>query len=363
MTNPENQKQCMAELAAAMSDWPQATISVRSLRISPWLAMSLLQKSIRRGEAAFALSAAATLLSSAPDKLWRRLRVAAFEDIGVADLEAVSLALAGTSSKRTRMALGGNWRVASFLAMRLANAKKCRSADDLLMTLLDHPDYQHDRLKLTFQTTSDLMKTATGNDDIVTRAIALCYALGTDRWNPNSLRHRKRHPAYCFSQMLDKGFPHCVLELAQRGFNGVREPLPVLMSLLSRECPGPTHHSCETDEFPETVMVGEVPGWAVDQYAREGKEALRRFLAGKTATALWIRRNIHPRQQLRFLGGIVFRAEGGLLKDRIRWSLGDRLRHQMNIEANGCGVADAAEPLALMKNDFSALNEERKNVR
>jgi len=363
MTNPENQQQCMAELAAAMLDWPQATLSVRPLQISPWLAMSLLQKSIRRGEVGFALSAAATLLSSAPDKLWRRLRVAAYEDIGLADLEAVSLALAGTSSKRTRMALGGNWRVASFLAMRLANAKKCRSADDLLMTLLDHPAYQHDRLRLTFQTTSDLMKVASGNDDIVTRAIALCYALGTDRWNPNSLRQRKGHPAYCFSQMLDDGFPHCVLELAQRGFNGVREPLPVLMSLLSRECPGLSHCSCEADEFPETVMIGDVPGWAVDQYTRKGKEALRRFLQSDTATAAWVRRNVLQRQQLRFLGGIVFRAEGGLLKDRMRWPLGDRLREQMDIEANGCGVAAAAEPLALMRNDLSSLNEERKYVR
>jgi replication-associated recombination protein RarA len=59
------------------------------LPISPWVAMSLLQKAIRRGEENLALRAAATLLRDAPDRLWRRLGCIAFEDVGVADLDAV----------------------------------------------------------------------------------------------------------------------------------------------------------------------------------------------------------------------------------------------------------------------------------
>ena len=43
------------------------------LPISPWMAMSLMQKAVRRGETVRALGAAATLLIDAPDKLWRRL--------------------------------------------------------------------------------------------------------------------------------------------------------------------------------------------------------------------------------------------------------------------------------------------------
>lgn len=50
------------------------------LKISPWLAMSLLQKAIRRGESELAQHAAATLLLTAPDRLWRRCGAAAFED-------------------------------------------------------------------------------------------------------------------------------------------------------------------------------------------------------------------------------------------------------------------------------------------
>src|SRR5664280_237879 len=64
------------------------------LNISPWVAMSCLQKAIRRGEIEFAQRAAATLLLIAPDRLWRRCGAAAFEEIGVADLETVSLVTA-----------------------------------------------------------------------------------------------------------------------------------------------------------------------------------------------------------------------------------------------------------------------------
>src|ERR1700733_6951452 len=56
---------------------------------SPWVAMSAMQKAIRQGREDLALSAAATLLRDAPDKLWRRVGCVAFEDVGLASLEAV----------------------------------------------------------------------------------------------------------------------------------------------------------------------------------------------------------------------------------------------------------------------------------
>jgi replication-associated recombination protein RarA len=46
--------------------------------------MSAMQKVLRWGRDDLALSAAATLLRDAPDKLWRRISCIAYEDIGVA---------------------------------------------------------------------------------------------------------------------------------------------------------------------------------------------------------------------------------------------------------------------------------------
>jgi replication-associated recombination protein RarA len=47
-------------------------------------AMSAMQKVLRWGRDDLALSAAATLLRDAPDKLWRRIGCIAYENIGVA---------------------------------------------------------------------------------------------------------------------------------------------------------------------------------------------------------------------------------------------------------------------------------------
>jgi len=61
------------------------------MTLSPWLAMSLLQKAVRRGRSDLALRAAATLLRDAPDRLWRRLGVIAFEDVGLGSLPTLGL--------------------------------------------------------------------------------------------------------------------------------------------------------------------------------------------------------------------------------------------------------------------------------
>src|SRR5215208_5599708 len=69
------------------------------LPVSPWVAMSLLQKATRRGREDLAHCAASTLLQIAPDRLWRRLGCIAFEDVGVADLDIVFLTTAALAGK------------------------------------------------------------------------------------------------------------------------------------------------------------------------------------------------------------------------------------------------------------------------
>src|SRR5215212_5134335 len=119
--------------------------------------MSLMQKAIRRGEEDLALRAAATLLRDAPDRLWRRVACIAFEDIGVADLDAVFLVTSALAGKTFRARLGGEWPVASFIVSRMVQAPKCRGADDLLLTAEQHPGLQQQRRELAHATTPDLI--------------------------------------------------------------------------------------------------------------------------------------------------------------------------------------------------------------
>jgi replication-associated recombination protein RarA len=98
------------------------TTECRSLDVSPWVAMSLLQKAIRRGHEDLAQRAAGTLLLTSPERLWRRLGCIAFEDIGVADFETVSLVTAALAGKRFRATCGGEWPVASFIMCKTADS-------------------------------------------------------------------------------------------------------------------------------------------------------------------------------------------------------------------------------------------------
>jgi replication-associated recombination protein RarA len=124
-----------------------------TLSISPWLAMSLLQKSIRRGENEWAQRPAAALFSVTPDRLWRRCGAAAFEEIGVADLETVSLVTAALAGKRYRATIGGDWKVASFIVERMVRSPKCRASDDLLLVADIHPRFKNARVKLSDKST------------------------------------------------------------------------------------------------------------------------------------------------------------------------------------------------------------------
>lgn len=356
------QNQCTVELKQEMLERRTATPVAVPLQISPWVAMSLLQKSIRRGEVGFALQATATLLLSDPERLWRRLICAAYEDVGMGDLKIVSLVNGAMAGKLFRRSLGGDWAVASFLVEQLAEACKCRAADDLLMALQVHPAYANARSELFFQPTSKLMRYATDRADLIPGAIALCYALGTDRWRPEGLQARQGEPSYVFHQMFDAGYPHCVLELARTGFNRVREPLSVLMSFVSPTCPSPSEAAATSDHLGSTKMVGAVPIWALDQYSHSGKEALRRFLSRDAPITRFVNTNVPPTQRLKFLGGLLFRAEGGLIKRRLDWSIGRAIRYAMDIEANGCGVSDATEALNLIRQDMELIDRERGNV-
>ena len=244
------------------------------MEASPWVAMSAMQKAIRRGREDLALSAAATLLRDAPDKLWRRVGCIAYEDIGLASLEAVGLATVALAGKRHRAALGGEWAVASCVVAELSRAPKCRAADDLLMACELYPAYAEARAELSHLTTHDLIMLATGNGSIYERALALWYALGTDR-HGSTMVSRRGEPRVAFDHLCEAGWPHSIVEVAREGFRRTGIMMCPLVALLSCEQRQATQ--LKSDEFPPEEMIGDVPTWAVDLYSREGGSCARAF--------------------------------------------------------------------------------------
>ncbi|OAF17405.1 hypothetical protein AXW67_09475 [Bradyrhizobium neotropicale] len=323
--------------------------------------MSLLQKAIRRGELQLAQKAAATLLLIAPDRLWRRCGAAAFEEIGVADLQVVSLVTAALAGKRYRATIGGEWKVASFIVDRMAKAPKCRAADDLLLTADSHPLFRRARIDLAAKTIAELIRIATGDAALPVRALAAWYAIGTHPRQTKQLSARPGEPAALFDGLCEAGLPHTVVEIAREGFRKIGLPLCPFVALL---CPLAINQASvvQDDDLPLEIMVGETPGWSRDVYTREGRNALEAFLQSDCETARWVRDHIRPGQMVNFLGTVVFRVEGGLVRRRSRWPTGDELRRRVDFECHGPGCPNATEILRLMRNDIGLLNKERANV-
>ena len=216
--------------------------------------MSAMQKTIRRGRADLALSAAATLLRDAPEKLWRRIGCIAYEDVGLAALDTIGIAAVSLGGKQARAALGGEWAVASCVVAELSRAPKCRAADDLLMACELHPAYAKARAELPYLTTRDLTNVATGHGSIQERALALWYALGTGG-HPSSLVSRRGEQQLVFDRLREAGWLHSIVAVAREGFRRTRAMLCPLVALLS--CEQSEAIQLESDELPPEEMIDD----------------------------------------------------------------------------------------------------------
>ncbi|MES2905491.1 MAG: hypothetical protein V4691_00420 [Pseudomonadota bacterium] len=328
------------------------------LSVSPWVAMSALQKAIRRGRNEIAQRAAATLLAESPERLWRRCGGIAFEDIGVANTETVALVTAALAGKRFRATLGGEWKVASFIVKEMVQATKCRAADDLLLSAQLHPTYTPLRQTLNLKTQEELETIAVCDPSLPVKALATWYATGIFRPTTN-MRFRKGSPASVFAAMKEADMPFT--EIAQEGYRKVGEILcPFVSLLLSPE--SQEAKSFEDDTFLSEVSISDVPGWAYDTYTREGRTVYQAFLQGDTQTAQWIQEYVPQGRRVSFLGTIIFRIEGGLVRSRLKWPIGEELRRQVDMECNGPHCADASEIMSLARADIDTLNEVRCHV-
>lgn len=328
------------------------------LKITPWAAMSMLQKGVRRGRSKLALQAAATLLFLSPERLWRRIGAIAFEDIGVGDLQIVSRATAALSGKRFRGTIGADWKVASFLVSHMVQARQCRAADDLLLAAEAHPTYRRARNDLATKSTDELIRIAAGSAELPVRAIAAWYAIGTDRRPSSFLHPRKGEPSAFFDGLCEAGVPHTVVEIGREGFRRIGEVLCPFLSLLRPLLPLDAS-AVAPDDFPTEVMIGEIPAWAYDIYTREGRSAYQAVLRGNSESARWVRAHVPKARRVDFLGTAIFRVEGGLVQNRLRWTTGDDLRRMVDIECFTPVCSDASEFLDLVRADIALVNKAR----
>jgi hypothetical protein len=308
------------------------------------------------------LPAAATLLIENPDKLWRRLACIAVEDVGRADVCAAGGMVGMMSGKRMRAALGGEWPVASWLVVRLAQACKSRATDDLLMTTQLLPSLEGERGTFAELSNQHLRLILLGTDSLHIRALALLYLAGTAGKPVPYLKPRRGEPALAFDVLDELGTPFTVLELAREGYRVSREPLWLLMALLAAEQPDVGYEQEMDDELPTERMAGPAPCWAIDSFTREGKLAINRFLNGASPYSEWLQAHVQRSQQRTVTARALFHVEGGLLRRRCLSVLTDELRATNETQCLGLPAELAGEAMKRLHDDLPILNAIRAQI-
>lgn len=335
---------------------PHQTPTPSPIDMTPWQAMSLLQKTIRRGHSGFALQAAASLLHLDPDRFWRRAGIIAFEDIGVADLNTVGMVTAALAGKRVRHSLGGEWAVAATITQAMAKARKNRAADDLLCLLDSWPALNDNRQRLAPLLISRLRLIVLTTELLPLRALALRMIIADRRLDPP----RRGSTDIAFDILDELGVAPTTLAIAREGYRRTGEVLAPLVALLSLEngVKDNLHH----DQMPPASMIGGLPSWTFDMFTREGRSALGKLLAKDPALADWARTHLPPTGRVEFLAQALFRVESGLCLNRVDGPTSDNLRDAMNRDCMGLPPNLAVDLLILMRGAIPALNMARRDV-
>lgn len=339
---------------------------------SIWIAASLLQKAIRRGETDWALTAAAQLLESDPDRFWRRLLVIAYEDIGVADLRLIGQITAAAKFRRQFEKDGLAKTLGLSLTRKLSNSLKCRATDDLYVTIENAPSPAIETLsKYNDLSFPEHLEIILNGEDIERRGIALWMAIGTKRHSINeSLPARKGNPRTVFDALLEAGWPHTLIETCRVGYSKTGQIicpfLLLLQSIRSAQCLQPTinENALNNDAFQKGPVLGNfgVPTYAIDYFTREGRKAYHRLLTTDCETTALIKRYVSGAKQIDTLGSLVFRCESGLVDKRFIWPTGNELRQKADRSVARIFGSDCDRVFVAMRGDLAQLNEIRARV-
>jgi len=330
--------------------------------LDPYISASVLQKAIRRGEERIALRAAARLLESDPNRLWRRLLVIAFEDVGVAEIKAVGRVVAAHGQKRWRSAHGGEWSIVALLVSELCRAAKDRTADDLLHLAENDPAFRDHRRCWSAAPIEKLtMFMGCPGLGLPEKALAVWFGIGTDRYRSDALRQRGGFPEEVFATYKALGVPGDVLAISWTGHRKMSWPLAAFMPLVWLRFQN-TVRRCEPDPLQSDTMIDDAPSYALDAYTRSGKAAIRELLRTSIRLRRFLSAHAPEKTWPKIAAVVLFRVEGGLMSNRLRWTEGDGIKASAEMIVPGLASEAVPEGLAILRNELSALNAIRERI-
>jgi len=328
-----------------------------------WIALSSLQKSIRRGAVEPATAAAAALWSE-PSRLLDRLLVISLEDIGVGDPGVLREAIELTTERTWRRKLPDKGREATLgLVERMCTATKSRFSDEILAIAALEPALGSVRTELAMASTEQLACFSATSDDIGVRALASWFLAGTARYPMDGLPRRQGDLAAVWEAASELGVPADWLDLLNRAARRMPWPLAVLLPLayVSKANGKPTQLA---QAAPFETWRG-VPLYALDQFTRRGRVAIGRWFAGCRELQEILQAAAPRPAWPKITRYGVFAVESQVCSRHLMWpEQRDVLRRSMQAELTGRRLHPEAMDalLACAKANLSGLNDHRRQV-
>ena len=245
--------------------------------LDPWLAASLLQKSIRRGLPELAAYAATAYHRMRGKQAWRRLIIIAFEDIGIGAPELVAAVTRDCAQALRRTPEAGDAAALAELARRMAAAPKDRSADYLISAIKHHPDWERHRVAVVRLAIEDRIRLAAAPAaDLALRATATWYASGVNGGGAPMIGHGDL--SGLLTAFREAGVPSDIATAALHAVDRTKEPitlfLPLLFEVVDRSSVGQPICSRQADE---PSGPDGLPLWVLDKHTAIGKRAIGEF--------------------------------------------------------------------------------------
>jgi hypothetical protein len=325
-----------------------------------WIAASVLQKSIRRGNVSMAYKAGLSMMQINPNSVWNRLRVIACEDIGIGDMRVVYETLYVSGKVKWRERHGGHNHVLAYIIEMLCKADKSRLADDILYTADVHADYHHQRMAYVDCSHDQLYDIILYQSDrnIFERMIALCYLHGTTIMRPQGMVEMKGQQHLVLDIFKQSGMPYCMLEVVKLALPRTEGHALSLGLALMMQASALNHHIIK-DDF-KTVTIGEWPAEAYDKHTREGKQAFKRFLYQCPNVLLFIQGRLPKVDPVTMVGWCVFALEAQILDKRVTFDGSEDIRTKAQsawLQCDGMTPQAQHELLKLMQSHMGTLNE------
>jgi hypothetical protein len=333
-------------------------------QFDPWLAASVLQKAIRRGQADAAVRAAFAYARTRGRGVWRRLLIVAFEDVSIGEPDVLLEAADQCVSALTCRSWKADRDRLELLVRRLAVAPKDRAPDHLLTAAAFSPHLDQMRgVPRAWSVSEYMAAVADASRPMVEKALATAFVLQLDdqgRMPPGALAPQSLLPAF-----HDLGVPTDLVDATRSAAKLTGEAITLMTPLLWLASRSVNGGALVTQAIPTSPLLGGVPACALDKHTAVGKAAILRFAAENRLVRDALSRAARTDRLAAVAGMAVFHAEGAAIAARRLWNGAIELE-QLGIEADmfkaGADPAEADAVLAAVRDNLDHLHAIRAEL-